>query len=278
MASGHRKRKAALLRSVVLTPVNSLTNVSEADRGSTTNQNNLMNIAIYSKAGNSPTFTAASTTALSNATSNADGAFTKASLTGEKANAGTFVVTSMSGNIGIVDGSTKHYYFPFIGNQTDLSSSNPVSSPVIIYSNEGPQASYVPYYLGGNAQTSSILFGTQITGTGTPTHVVVYVGGELSSGDFVNITKANAQTTLFGGRFLTGSDTAASSLLGGQITSASATDLSSALYRKAFLVATSAIASAAGLCVQFSSSAKTSTTPVAGVFVVISSGSFSPAP
>ena len=114
MASGHRKRKADLLRSEVLDPLG-LTNLPTSEAGNTTNLNNVMNIAIYSQNGYSPTFTAASTTLLSDAISNADGAFTKAGLTGETTNAGVFVSTSMSGNIGILASGTKHYYFPTVG-------------------------------------------------------------------------------------------------------------------------------------------------------------------
>ena len=43
MASGHRKRKAAILRTYVLNPAG-VTNASEADRGITANQNNLLNL------------------------------------------------------------------------------------------------------------------------------------------------------------------------------------------------------------------------------------------
>jgi hypothetical protein len=278
MASGHRKRKADLIRKYVLTP-QGLTNVSEADRGAIANQNNLVNIAISSKGGFSPTFTNASTTLLSDAVSNAAGIFSKASLTGETTNVGLFTTASMSGAIGLQNNAltTKHYYFPAMGTQTDLSSSaaNTPASPVIIYSYNGPQADYVPYYLGGTLQTASMLFNISITGAAanSPTHVVVYVGGELAAGDSVNICKANATTTPFGARVIQGSQVSASNIIATS-TTASATDLSANLYRKAFLIPTGSVASAQGICVQFSSSAKTITTPASGLFVVISSASF----
>ena len=273
MASGHRKRKAAALRIEVLNPAG-LTNLPASEAGNTTNINNLINIATYSRDGVTPTFTAASTTALSNAISNADGAWTKAGLTGEVTNAGAFDGTSMSGAVGHT-ATAKHYYFPAVGSSgTDLSSSNSPSAPVIIYSGEGPQASYVPYYLGGTTATASIRFGSQITGSGVPTHVVVYVGGELSSNDKIRILKASDGTSLFNAKIMTGSDVAVPGAAVLTSTTASAFELSSALYRKAFLIQTGAIGAANGMIVEFSSSAKTSTTPVAGVFVVISSGSY----
>lgn len=277
MASGHRKRKAAALRIEVLDPAG-ITNLPASERGNTTNLNNLVNIATYSRDGVSPTFTAGAATQLSNAISNADGTYTKAGLSGEVTNVGTFTGTSMSGAIGLQNGSTKHYYFPALGGtQTVLSGATAVNPPVIIYSPEGPQAGYVPFYLGGNQTTASIRFGTKITGSGEPTHVVVYVAGELTSGsageDRVRILKAS-DSTLFNAKIMTGSDTAVPAAAVNTSTSASATELSSALYRKAFLIQTGAIGAVGGMIIEFSSSAKTSTTPVAGVFVVISSGSY----
>jgi hypothetical protein len=265
MASGHRKRKAAALRIEVLNPAG-LTNVSEADRGVTTNQNNLINIATYSRDGVTPTFTAASTTLLSDAVSNADGAWTKAGLTGETTNAGVFVATSMSGAVGILSSGTKHYYFPAVGG---VGTSLSVAGPAIVYSGEGPQASYVPYYLGGTTATGSIFFDSKITGSGTHTHVLVYVGGELASGDQIRlVTPLGA---ILNAKVATGSNTSFSTVVTNGAT-ASASELSSALYRKAFAFQTSSVSS--GFIVEFSSSAKTSTTPVAGVFVAISSGSY----
>jgi len=277
MASGHRKRKAAALRIEVLNPAG-LTNVSEADRGNTTNQNNLMNISFYSRDGVTPTFTNASTTLLSNAISNADGAFTLAglptgsfTLSGETTTTGAFVSSSLSGTIGILGGtSTKHYYFPAVGAaETNLSSSNAPSAPIIIYSGEGPQASYVPFYLGGTAATASIRLGSQITGAGAPTHISVYVGGQLATGDQIRLLHVTG--AVLDGQFATGSNTTFSSPAS-NIATASAAQLSSNLYRKAFLIPTGGVAN--GMIVEFSSSAKTSTTPVAGVFIAIGSGSY----
>lgn len=275
MASGHRKRKAAALRIEVLNPAG-LTNLPESERGNSTNLNNLLNIGIYSRDGITPSFLTASTTILTDAISNSDGAYTKAGLTGETTNVGAFVATSMSGAIGI-SSTTKHYYFPTInGSMTDLSSSG-VTGPVIIYSPEGPQASYVPYYLGGTTTTGSIKFGAQITGSGNPSHVVVYVGGQLSTGDVVEVRKAT-DNSLFGVRIMTGSDVAIGSSLLATSATASASDLSNALFRKVILIPTGSILSAQGMIVGLSSSAKVSTTSVPGVFVAISSGSYASVP
>jgi len=271
MASGHKKRKAASVRANVLTPAG-YTNASEADRGVTANQAALVNTALYGKAGTSATFTAGSTTQLSDVVSNADRAWTYAGLSGEVTNVGSFVSSSLSGAVGLTS-TAKHYFFPLAGAvQTDLSSSGAPTSPVIIYSNDGPQSAYVPYYLGGTAATGSIKLGAAITGAGTPTHLAVYVAGQMTPGDQIRLIKPS-DGTVFNAKFATGSNTSfASSVVNGA--TASATDLSSALYRKAFLIITASIGSAGGLIVEFSSSAKTSTTPVAGVFVVISSGSY----
>lgn len=270
MASGHRKRKAAAVRANVLTPAG-YTNVNEADRGILANQNAIVNTAFYGNGGTSPTFTVAATGLLSDSISNADGAWTKASLTGETTNAGVFVVTSLSGAVGVTAAS-KHYYFPSVGGvQTNLSGANSVSSPVIIYSPDGPQASYIPYYLGGTTATASIKFGTAITGAGAPTHVIVYVAGELASGDVVRAVSPAG--TVLQGKLSSGSAIAWTGLSTLQCTASSA-ELAANLYRKVFAIPTGNIGTAGGLVVEFSSSAKTSTTPVAGVFVAISSGSY----
>ena len=48
MASGHRKRKAGLLRSEVLDPIG-LTNLPASEAGNTTNLNNVMNNILLKK-------------------------------------------------------------------------------------------------------------------------------------------------------------------------------------------------------------------------------------
>ena len=149
MASGHRKRYAALFRQYVLNPL-TLSNSAGGDLGNVGNQRTL---SLYSSGGYSPTFSNNSATQLSNAVSNEDGVFTLAGLTGEVGNTGVFVSSSLSGNIGLTQ-TAKHYYFPRAGTaQTDYSSSGAPNSPVIIYTTDGPRSSYVPAYLGATAGT-----------------------------------------------------------------------------------------------------------------------------
>jgi len=251
MASGHRKRKAALIRSEVLTPAG-YTNVSEADRGNTTCQNNLVNLGAYSANGYSPDFTNGGIGLLSDAISNADGVYTLLGGTGETTNATTLGISS----------TTKHYFFPLVGaTQVDASSSvalAPVTT-AIVYSNDGPRASYVPYYLGGTAQTASIKFGSAITGTGAPTGVKITIFGELTSGDQIRV--------LTGSTVLAVSGVSPAFAFGG-LGTASAAQIAPT---KVFVIPTASIPS--GFILEFSSSAKTSTTPVKG-FVVVASASY----
>lgn len=246
-----------------------LTNVGNGDATNASRVANLQNIALYEKAGITPTFTAGSTTQLSDVLSNADTAWTKAGLTGETTNVGAFVSSSLSGNVGL-SATAGHYYFPAMGTMTTMLGNSAPASPFIIYSNEGPQASYVPYYLGGTAQTASFKLGPKITGSGSPTHIAIYVGGELAAGDQIRLLNT-ASSAVLDAKIATGSDISFSAKISTSAT-ASATELSSALYRKVFLVETGAVST--GMVVEFSSSAKTSTAPVAGVFVVVSSGSY----
>jgi len=265
MASGHRKRYAALFRTYVLNPLN-LSNSAGGDLGNVGNQRSL---SLYSSGGYAPTFTNASPTQLSNAVSNTDEVFTLAGLTGEVGNTGTFISSSLSGAIGLT-ATAKHYYFPRAGTvQSDYSSSNAPNSPIIIYTTDGPQSSYVPAYLGATAGTGAIVLGSQITGSGVPTHISVYVAGELQTGDQIRLLDFTG--SVLPSLFATGSDTSFATLSSTSAT-ASAAQLSAALYRKAFLIPTGAVAN--GMIVEFSSAAKTSTTPVKGAFVVIASSSY----
>ena len=249
MASGHRKRKAALIRSEVLTPAG-YTNVSEADRGNTTRQNNLVDLGAYSANGYSPDFTNGGIGLLSDAISNVDGVYTLLGGTGETTNAANLGITS----------ATKHYFMPLVGGtQVDASSSGAPVTTAIVYSNDGPRASYVPYYLGGTAQTASIKFGSAITGTGSPTGVKITIFGELTSGDQIRV--------LTGSTVLKVSGVSPPFAFGG-LGTASAAQIAPL---KTFVIPTASIPS--GFILEFSSSAKTSTTPVKG-FVVVASASY----
>lgn len=264
MASGHRKRKAALTRLYTLNPAG-LTNQSTADIGNSTNQDNIVNIANYSGQGYVPSFSAGAAGLLSDAVSNADGAWTSAGLTGETTNAGAYVTSSLTAT-GLT-AAGKHYFFPAVGGtQTNLSSSGAPNSPIIIYTIDGPQSDYVPYYLGGTTATGSVKLGSAITGAGAPTHLVVYVGGQLTTGDQIRLLNAAGTTVL------SASGASPVFALGAALATASAAELVSNSGKKVMLIPTGSVLS--GLIVEFSSSAKTSTTPVNGAFVVISSGSY----
>jgi hypothetical protein len=182
MASGHRKRKADLLRSYVFP--NGMTNTSEADRGNTTNQNNLINLAVYASGGYSPTFTQGQATTLSDAISNTDGAWSGTGVNGASGVSGgetTFGIPS----------TTKHYSMPVPGTANAAYTS--ISSSVIVYSKDGPQASYSPYYISNGVNgTASISFNNTITGAaGTFSKLKIIVGGAINSSsagsDNVNI-------------------------------------------------------------------------------------------
>jgi hypothetical protein len=267
MASGHRKRKAAAVRANILTPAG-YTNVNEADRGILATQNAIVNSALYGNGGTSPTFTAGATSLLSDAVSNADGAWTAAGLTGETTNAGPFVYNLQLTASGLLP-SSGHYYFPAIGTQTVLSGAGGVNPPIIVYTNDGPQASYIPFYEGGTAATASIKLGSQITGSsGVPTHVVFYIGGTLSANDQIRILGVN------NGTVLEASGVSPVFAQGNTKATSSAAEMLANSGKKIFVVKTGSIAAAGGAIVEFSSSTKTSTTPVAGAWIVISTGSY----
>lgn len=190
MASGHRKRKAALVRAYALP--SGVTNISENDRGNTTNQNNLINLALYASGGYTPTFTQGQATTLSDAISNADGVW---SGTGVNGAAG---VSGGETTFGI-PATTKHYSMPTVG-VANVGVAG-VTSPVIVYSKDGPQASFSPYYLtNGVVGTASIAFNNTITGAaGTFPKLKIILAGQVNSSsagsDNVNIYTGSVTST-----------------------------------------------------------------------------------
>lgn len=219
-----------------------LTNVANGDATTSANITNLQNIALYSKNGISPVFAEGANGLLPDAVSNADGTWTAGSYTGETTNAATVGLT----------GTSTHYSFqPTISNtRTVLSgASDPLKTTVgsvVIYTTEQSRAKYVPVYLGGAATTSSILFGTGLTGS--ETNLVFRYFGAGANGDKLEIRKAS-DNTVFSGKEVTfdGNSTTGSIILG-----------------------KAPIGVAGGYSLVYSSSAKTSTTPVTGLCVVIS--------
>lgn len=266
----HRRLKKNQIGAKVLQPAG-LTNVGNGDVLTPDNIANLQNMALYAGNGLSPVFTAGQTGLLSDATSNADGAWTSAGLTGETTNAGA-LNNGVFTKVGIT-AATPHYYFPVIGSQTVLSGATSLTGAVMLYSIDGPLSNYVPYYQGGTATTASFKFGNAITGAGnlSPTHVAVYIGGQLAENDKIRILGASTQTVL------NASGGFPSSITTNLAASASYTELGGASGgKKVFFIPTSSIATAGGMIVEFSSSAKTSLTPRDGVWIAISTGSFLP--
>lgn len=242
----HRRLKKNQIGAEVLQPAG-LTNVAAGDATNATNVANLQNIALYAKDGITPVFTDGATTLLSDAVSNADGTWTAGSYTGETTNAATVGITNASA----------HYSFKtaIANSMTVLSGATDVLKTtvgsVIVYTTEQSRAKYVPYYLGGSATTSSIVFGTGLTGS--ENNVVFTYFGAGSNGDKLEArhpTTTALLTKLGGGN-------ASVTFDGNSVTSS-------------FALAKTTIATAGGFALTYSSSANTSTTPVTGLCVIIS--------
>lgn len=283
MASGHKKRIAALVRLEVLDPAG-LTNVVEQDRGIVARQNNLVNLAVYSTGAYSPTFLNGSTTKLSDAVSNADGVYSlitnaatpyqgetfsalASNISRALYNQGMGTASWPDNGIGVEDGA-KHYMFSRTGTAIDLSSSA-VTGPFIIYSADGPQAQYSGYLR--NASTRRIFLSNQVTGAGNPTHVSIFIGGQLPTGD--SITIANRAGTTLNARVSTrqGGSNAFASLIT-QGATASASDFpSGSYYAKGFIIPTSSFNT--GIYIAYDTTS-TSTALTKGFFIAISSGSY----
>jgi len=191
MASGHRKRKAAIVRLYTLDPIVE-TNVPASEAGNTANQNNLFNLGVYASGGYAPTFTQGQATTLSDAISNADGVWSGAGVNGASGVSGgetTFGIPS----------TTKHYSMPVVG--TVNAAYTGITSPVILYSKDGPQASYSPYYISDGVNgTASISFNNTITGAvGNLQKLKIILAGAVNSSsagsDSVRIYTGSATST-----------------------------------------------------------------------------------
>jgi len=178
MASGHKKRKADAVRAYVLNPAG-LTNVAEADRGVKIDQDNLVNLAFYASGGYSPTFTQGGDTRLSDAISNADGVWSVTGVNGASGVSGGETTFGIATN-------TKHYSMPVPG--TANAAYNGITSPAIVYSKDGPQASYAPYYISdGINGTASISFNNTITGAaGNFPKLKIILAGQVNSSSVVS--------------------------------------------------------------------------------------------
>jgi len=174
----------------------------------------------------------------------------------------------MSSSVGLFTNS-KHYLFPFSGGTLDISSSAVATpGPYIFYSYDGPQANYVPKYISSSVGVTAILLPSSVTGAGSPTHISIYVGGQIQPTE--RITFANASNNTLSGR--TSAENFATVVTNG--VTASGTNLSNANYRKAFIVATASVAN--GMIVYFEQQFNTSfpTTNYKGFFIAIGSGSY----
>jgi hypothetical protein len=171
MASGHRKRKARIVSSALASV--GLTNFLPADQGNTVNTGKVVSTALYGSGAVGATFTEGSTTILSDAVSNIDGNWTLMGYSGEtSANTAGFLKTG-----------TIHRYMQYPGvAQASLTD----SSPVVIYSKDGPQGYFNSAYLPTSAQVNgsgSLRFANQITGAAGPqTKLRVWIAGAVPTG------------------------------------------------------------------------------------------------
>lgn len=242
----HRRLMRKQIGAYVLQPAG-LRNVASGDAATADNIANLQNIALYSRNGISPVFADGAVGLLSDAVSNADGTWTAGSYTGETTNAAAVGLTAASA----------HYSFkPAISNSmTVLSGATDVLKTtvgsVVIYSTEQSRAKYVPAYLGGSATTSSIVFGTGLTGS--EINVSFRYFGAGANGDKLQAVNPSTFSPL--------------SKLGGGVASVTFDGNSTT---SSFAVAKTTIETAGGFALVYSSSANTSTTPVTGLCVIIS--------
>lgn len=258
-----RKRRVerAQIGAKVLVPLGR-TQVASGDIYNNSSLENLQNIALYGSGGISPVFSDGYSVVLSDAISNADGMWSYVS--GDSGYA-----TGETG-FGVV-ANTSHYYFPNYSSnslRTDLSSSNPPYTGILIYGPDGPRSKYVPLYQGGAAVTASIKFGTGSVNGGDPPYDVLYFYflGSGSTGDRYEIRQAS-NGALF-------SVSGASPVFGitANGSTASIAEINQNNGKKIFQILTSSIKSAGGFFVVYSSSASTSTTPVPGTAVYIAGG------
>lgn len=188
MASGHKKRKAALVRQYLLNPVG-LTNVPESERGVKENQDNLVNVAAFASGGFSPSIKNGSTLgSVGLAALSADGlatvlvpASTGLTLAG---------VISAAPNIPV-------YVMPKVGQPQQTFTPN--QSAFVIYGVDGPESAYSPRYLtSGSAQTASLYFNMDSL-EGPVSNIGIYVYGAVNSSsagsDKLNFYSGSATTT-----------------------------------------------------------------------------------
>ena len=150
-----------------------LTNVASADVTNATSLNYLQQDALYSFDGVIPTFTEGSQTLLSDAISNTNSNWTLMGYGGETAAAAA----------GFIPSNVIHRY---LGDAGDAQVTRTDSTPVVLYSHDGPQGYMNQYYLRSANQvvgTGSIRFANQITGAaGAQTKLRVWIAGTIPTG------------------------------------------------------------------------------------------------
>jgi hypothetical protein len=172
MASGHKKRKAGAVGISLQSA--GLTNYLPVDRSNTLNTGKVTSNSLFSSGTTGASFIEGSTTILSNNVSNTDGNWTLMGYAGESAaNAAGFLKTN-----------TVHRYLVYPGvpsvTYTD-------TTPVVIYSKDGPQGFFNPAYLPTGAQadgTGSIQWlATNITqSAGSQSYLRVWIAGSVPTG------------------------------------------------------------------------------------------------
>ena len=172
MASGHRKRKAELMAAYILAPAG-LANPFPTDLTNSVSQTNLITTAQYEFGGLTPSFTEGSTTILSDSISNGDGNWTLMGYAGE----------TTANTAGFLKTGTTHRYLQYPGTaQTVLTD----STPVLIYSKDGPQGLYNSAYLPTAAQVNgsgSLKFANQITSAfGALASGSIWIAGAVPTG------------------------------------------------------------------------------------------------
>ena len=177
MASGRRKRLAEAVRVDILTPAG-LSNYLAVDRGNIDSQKKLAATAVFASGSVSPSFAEGSTTVLSDAISNADANWSLIGYNGET----TANASIVTGSTVFFPSTTVHRYMPYVGQTVVVTQ----STPVVIYSNDGPQGYSNPAYLptaDAVAGFAELTFASQITGAaaGMP-NLKVWVAGSVPTG------------------------------------------------------------------------------------------------
>lgn len=172
MASGHRKRKADIVAGSLVSA--GLTNYLPADQGNTVNTGKVVATALYGSGAVGATFTEGSTAVLSDAVSNVDGNWTLIGYAGE----------TSARAAGFFASNTAHRYLPYPGETTTLLTD---TTPVVLYSKDGPQGYFDPAYLPSAAQingSGSVRWAAaNITQSATGLkNLVVYVAGAVPTG------------------------------------------------------------------------------------------------